>query len=176
MVRGGRDGGDGFTGRRNSFAGLVLVPRRVQFEHFSPGRLATDNQTMPDSVRQSTPREPIAPSRPWCEGVKGTGNETGCRSSFAGLVLVLHCVQFEHFSPGRLATDNQTMPGSVRQSTPREPIAPPRPWCEGVRGDGEMHGLPRCARNDALPSPSLRGVFDAAIHPCCDFANIIKKL
>jgi hypothetical protein len=31
----------------------------------------------------------------------------------------------------------------------------------------KRHGLPRSARNDALPTPSLRGVFDAAIHLCC---------
>ncbi|SFK51999.1 hypothetical protein SAMN04488082_13016 [Desulfomicrobium apsheronum] len=129
--------------RRNSFAGLVMLSRCVVAREVEAGRLATIQQTMPGSIRQSAGLDRDEPDRlvrcvgrllvgfgranwwwNFLEDEEGGGRAAAIRSapvktrrnSFAGLVILNRCVVARKAVAGRLATIQQTMPGSIRQS------------------------------------------------------------
>jgi hypothetical protein len=127
--------------RRNSFAGLVELIRFAAAREGGAIQLATDQQTMPGSVRQSANLDRDEPERlcsaHWayflfcCVFMSVSWKEEGerCRAvafrivpikdrrnSFAGLVMLNRCVIMREAGVMRLATVQQTMPGSVRQS------------------------------------------------------------
>jgi hypothetical protein len=145
-----------------------MLNRCVAAREAGAGRLATVQQTMPGSIRQSACLDRDEPARlvrrvgrlvmvfgkagwrwgfvemeegGWQGGAILSAPVKPRRNSFAGLVMLNRCVAAREAVAGRLATVQQTMPGSIRQSARLDRDEPARlVRCVGMVGGGVWKG------------------------------------